>query len=101
MNNINLISLIQAYDSLEENLLEDFKKSNKVGIENYEIDDLKKLLQRIKEDICSKDLDITLFDNFYVGYQIPQISKEFDLLRVGEEDIVGIELKKKVQKKKY
>ena len=32
-------------------------------------------------------------DNFYFGYKIPQISKEFDLIRFGENYNVSIELK--------
>ncbi len=36
---------------------------------------------------------ITQFDNFYVGYKIPQIGKEFDLLRFGEKCVINIELK--------
>lgn len=36
---------------------------------------------------------ISIFDAFYVGYKIPQIGKEFDLLRFGKNFIVNIELK--------
>jgi len=34
-----------------------------------------------------------IFEKFYLNYLIPQIGKEFDLLRIGEELIVNIELK--------
>ncbi len=36
---------------------------------------------------------IGVFDNYFFGYIIPQISKEFDLLRFGEDFIINIELK--------
>ncbi len=34
-----------------------------------------------------------IFENYYLNYQIPQIGKEFDLLRIGDELIINIELK--------
>jgi hypothetical protein len=34
-----------------------------------------------------------VFENYYLNYQIPQIGKEFDLLRIGNDSIVNIELK--------
>lgn len=33
-------------------------------------------------------------DNFYFSYHIPQISKEFDLLRISQHSILNVELKK-------
>lgn len=37
--------------------------------------------------------NMKLFDYYYIGFTIPQISKEFDLLRISDEYIVNIELK--------
>src|SRR5690606_38417709 len=37
--------------------------------------------------------DDRLFDRYYIGYRIPQIGKEFDLLRFGENCHINIELK--------
>jgi hypothetical protein len=54
-----------------------------------EITDLKNLLKALYALPCS----ISIFDAFYVGYKIPQIGKEFDLLRFGTNFIVNIELK--------
>lgn len=34
-----------------------------------------------------------IFENYYLNYEIPQIGKEFDLLRIGSESIINIELK--------
>lgn len=34
------------------------------------------------------------FDNFYLNYSIPQIGKEFDLLRFGTQSVVDIEIKR-------
>ncbi|WP_162058548.1 ATP-binding protein [Undibacterium sp. KW1] len=39
-------------------------------------------------------ISLNIFDCFYVGFTIPQIGKEFDLLRFGAEYVINIELKK-------
>ena len=44
--------------------------------------------------------NIALFDKFFIGYSIPQIGKEFDLLRIDKETVVNIEIKKKSTKEK-
>ena len=33
------------------------------------------------------------FDDFYYSFEVPQIGKEFDLLRINEKEIINIELK--------
>ncbi|GKS68150.1 hypothetical protein W03_01540 [Nitrosomonas sp. PY1] len=54
-----------------------------------EIEDLGVLVNTI----CGIECGIGVLDKFYVGYKIPQIGKEFDLLRFGKESIINIELK--------
>lgn len=39
--------------------------------------------------------DFNIFNGFYLNYSILKIGKEFDLLRIGDEDIINIELKSK------
>lgn len=34
-----------------------------------------------------------IFENYYINYEIAQIGKEFDILRIGENSVVNIELK--------
>lgn len=53
-----------------------------------EIDSLKAFVENIFENI-----EYNLFSHFYFSYSIPQISKEFDLLRIGNNHIINIELK--------
>jgi len=89
LKHINVISLIQAYDTLE---YEEYKKLlnyHNIEVKDKEVDDLKSLIIILndKEGIQS------IFNQFYVGYKIPQISKEFDLLRFGKDSIINIELK--------
>ena len=40
-----------------------------------------------------EEFRIGQLDNFYIGYKIPQIGKEFDLLKFGKDSIINIELK--------
>ena len=84
MKHINVISLIQAYDTLE---YEEYKKLlnyHNIEVKDKEVDDLKSLITILnnREGIQS------IFNQFYVGYKIPQISKEFDLLRFGKDSIM-------------
>ena len=55
----------------------------------HELEDINILCNLMKKS--SSELQI--FENYYVGYQIPQIGKEFDLLKIGSNAVVNIELK--------
>lgn len=87
---INILSLTQAKIGLSEAVFENFKNYHRLRFRSGEIDDLNSLVNHLIENGCL----ISHFENFVVGYQIPQIGKEFDLLRVGSESIINIELKK-------
>jgi len=45
------------------------------------------------DEILSISPNLALLDNFYYSFIIPQIGKEFDLLRINNEKIINIELK--------
>lgn len=45
--------------------------------------------------LLSINPDIKCYDNFYYGFSIPQISKEFDLLKIGKNIVLDLELKDK------
>ena len=99
MKKINLLSLVQAYSSLEEDIFNSFLSLYDIEVKNEEVDDLTSLV----DILYTKSNSVKIFDQFYVGYKIPQIGKEFDLLRLGEDFVINIELKKisteeKVQK---
>lgn len=55
----------------------------------HEIDGLNKLCEFLKNITYEHHI----FENYYINYKIPQIGKEFDLLRIGENSVVNIELK--------
>ncbi|WP_176730098.1 DNA/RNA helicase domain-containing protein [Burkholderia seminalis] len=61
-----------------------------IEIKPAEVEDLKSLVVALRASAQG----VSFLDKFYVGYKIPQIGKEFDLLRFGTDHIVNIELKK-------
>lgn len=91
MKSINIISLVQAYSSLQSNEYAAYKMHYGIDTKNNEVDDLKQFVLRVYEVLPY----VNIFNGFYVGYNIQHISKEFDLLRFGENYILNIELKKK------
>lgn len=50
-------------------------------------------LKVLVESLMSCGGEISDFDNFFLGYIIPQIGKEFDTLKIGKNIILNIELK--------
>ncbi|WP_374285798.1 DNA/RNA helicase domain-containing protein [Lactococcus sp.] len=50
-------------------------------------------IQNIIDELSLNGLDTGDLSHFFINYQIPQISKEFDLLRFGENYNINIELK--------
>lgn len=89
MKSISLLSLAQAYDSLGTSEYSSLIDYYGIGINRREVDDLKLLI----EEMFALLPFVNIFNNFYVGYKIQHISKEFDLLRFGDNYIVNIEIK--------
>jgi len=96
LKRINIKSLLQAKDSLQEEGFKGFLNHYGIDIKGAEIEDLRSLAKALGDIGCS----IGAFDRFYVGNKIPQISKEFDLLRFGRKCIVNIELKSNCSEEK-
>jgi DNA replication protein DnaC len=86
----NLLSLVQAYKNLDESIFNEYLKYHSISVKLDELDDLCVLVNEL--DSIYGDIDI--WDNFTVGFDIPQIGKEFDLLRFGKKSIINIELKR-------
>lgn len=89
MKPIHLQSLVDAYEDLSpisfERYLQLFSMDR---IRDGELHDLKQLLQQFHQG------EPIPLHQFFVGYRIKQISKEFDLLRIGQNYIVNVELKR-------
>ena len=89
LKRVNIQSLLQAKDSLKEESFKVFLEHYGIEVKDAEIEDLRSLAESLSGIGCS----MGVFDRFYVGYKIPQIGKEFDLLRFGQKCIINIELK--------
>lgn len=93
---INILSLINARKDLNTPLFEWYLKEFKAELKEHEYEDLENLIIKLK---AYRDVG-SIFEGFYTGFRINQISKEFDLLRFGKESIINIELKQQSDKEK-
>lgn len=83
---IDLNSLVNSYDTLSEDSFRSLLKLFNFDIRNTEVEQIGQFIQNL-------DIEDKYFGYFYVGYKIPQIDKEFDLLRFGENYLLNIEIK--------
>ncbi|ULQ20851.1 hypothetical protein JFN84_15290 [Enterobacter hormaechei subsp. xiangfangensis] len=90
MKSLNILSLAQAHDSLTAECFLSFLNHYNINIKPAELADLKSLV----DSIYPFSENLKVFNEFYVGYKIPQIGKEFDLLRFGKSSIINIEIKR-------
>lgn len=89
MKHINIISLTQAFDTLEKEEYLKLLAYHNIEIKDSEVNDLKSLIKILND----RDGIKSIFNQFYIGYKIPQIAKEFDLLRFGINSVINVELK--------
>jgi len=90
MKPVNLQSLLQARASVEDEIFDTYLDYCGIDIRASELDDLEKLLVAMRAAQASAEN----LSDYYVGYKIPQIGKEFDLLRFRRNSIVNIEIKR-------
>ncbi len=94
MRSIDLSKLVSVMEEFSSNKLRNkylfhLHQSNENGsLKDEEWACLKQLL----EEISKVDLEINL-GGFFLSYTIPQISKEFDMLKIGTKKVLNIELK--------
>lgn len=86
---INLLSLVQAKRFLDQDACEKYVGRHGIEMRDGEVNDLYSLTEQLQ----SNRSDDRIFDRHYVAYRIPQIGKEFDLLRFGGNYHVNIEIK--------
>jgi hypothetical protein len=89
MNSTNLLSVLESKNNLSDELFKKYLEYLNVNLEDNEIEDLLKLIKKLFGEYQSQNI----FDGYYIGYKIPQISKEFDLLRITKNSVINIELK--------
>lgn len=96
MKSINILSLTQAYDAIDSGVFNKLTEYHGIEIKPKELLDLSALVSRMSDE----KFPALSFDGFYIGFKIPQIGKEFDLLRFGVDSIINIELKQSATEEK-
>ncbi len=84
-----------VYNTGDDELFRQYTYYNGIGLAQHgmrpaEMDDIDILMADMHAcGACGED-----FDNWFVGYSIPQIGKEFDLLRFGADSVIDLEIKR-------
>ena len=88
---INLYSLSRIHDGHLFNVIETHqsRSSCKSTFQYHEIESLRLLV----DNLIKSNLNVNDLDGFFYGFMIPQIGKEFDLLKITEKQCLNIELK--------
>lgn len=86
----NLYSLLKVNEKGDNVLLGEYLKFHEIAIKPLELNDLMLFTKAI---LAPRKATYRAFDYFAYGFNIPQIGKEFDLLRFGTKSIINIELK--------
>lgn len=91
MKKINLLMLGNIFVS-NPNMLSENSVKEYLNLEDLKQQE-KTTINRLCNLIKSTNFSPHLFENYYLNYQIPQIGKEFDLLRISDKLVINIELK--------
>lgn len=94
------MSLVNAQKFLHEKIFENYKKRNNVELRDSEMLEVESLLNFLESNEIFANNNLALSNHFFVGFSIEQIAKEFDLLRLGKNYSINIELKSKSTKEK-
>lgn len=94
MKSVNLLCLAAVYKTGNNALFDRYVEYSGIGeaqggIRKSEMNDLCTLI----DDMVNHGADRNNLDNYFAGYSIPQIGKEFDLLRFDADTVVDIETK--------
>lgn len=98
MKSINLKSLMNIYVAngkiLEDEYINFLGMDYGLNIKKNELNPLVQLIQKL--EIIDKNISFMEYNGFYLGYKIPQIGKEFDLLKITEKSVLNIEYKREI-----
>lgn len=89
MKEVSLVSIISAF-KLNVEIFKSYLEYYVITINNEELKDLEVFYTHLR----SLSGRLNIYEKYFIGYTIPQIGKEFDLLRIDDSTIVNIELKK-------
>lgn len=90
MKPVNVFSLLQAKSSLNDEGFKSYLLHHEIDIKDAELTDMSAFAVTIR----AAGARVRDLNNFYVGYKVPQIGKEFDLLKFCGDSIINIELKR-------
>lgn len=88
---VNLLNIKNLLEVNARLLVEEHVKEY-IGLESIKPQEIV-TIQRFCQYLETTPFYNQFYENYYLNYKIPQIDKEFDLLRVGIESIINIELK--------
>lgn len=97
MKRINLLefhNLFMSQDISKDEIKQFLEIHN---LKEHEFEDLNKLCEILKNAARRAP---HIFENYYINYEIAQIGKVFDILRIGENSVVNVELKSKKDESK-
>lgn len=98
MKTINLKSLIEIYKEngyiVPNQYINFIGNDYRLEIKENELNPLMQLIENLQK--YDKTITLSEYNNFYLGYKIPQIGKEFDLLRFDNKTILNIEYKREI-----
>lgn len=83
---IDLNSLVSSYRHLPGETFQEIQHFFNFTMRDKEVDQISAFIDNLS-------VDDRFLGYFYVGYKIPQIDKEFDLLKFGEDYILNVEIK--------
>ncbi|HHE3576088.1 ATP-binding protein [Pasteurella multocida] len=96
MKSINLLYLIDAETTKNQDSFNKILQIYRIKFRKDEITGIKNLVLELDK----KHIPSSKYDSFYIGYKIPQIGKEFDLLKFGKNYNINIELKSELDVEK-
>ncbi len=95
MKAVNLYQFIDSWKSLETSIFLDYINYMRVGsAQNGVRESEMKDISCFTDYMLQNEICVGNCDGFFINYSIPQIGKEFDLLRFGENYILNVEIKR-------
>ena len=91
MRPVNIYRISRIHEEIDFNRIErhESQKSGRRHIHIHEIESLRLFV----DALINRGALISELEGFHYGFSIPQIGKEFDLLKITEKNCLNIELK--------
>lgn len=91
---MDLITLLQICKNTNDTQRNLFTKEHNIDIQKHELLTLASLIKSMLTNSDTSKQELSFYtEHFWLGFKIPQIGEEFDLLRFGDNYHINIELK--------